>query len=177
MTEVDPISNVVRMLMEHRAMLFAYIYTAVRDFDVAEEVFQETSVAVCESHASFVPGTNFGAWAREIARRRILAQWRSSSRFPGLLSDEALGQIEAGFEDVEARWTSSARIAALRSCLGTLGPTARRMLELRYASQLKLDDIATQLGQKAEAVRKALYRTRQSLRECIERRLRAEERA
>lgn len=177
MTEVDPISNVVRLLMEHRASLFSYIYTAVRDFDVAEEVFQEVSVAVCESYESFEPGTNFRAWAREIARRRVLAEWRSTGRFPGLLSDKSLRQIEAGFEDVETRWASGDRIAALRKCLGTLSPTVRRILELRYVNQLSLSDLAARLDRKGEGVRKALYRTRQSLRECIERRLRAEERA
>lgn len=177
MPEKEVISNVVRLLMEHRATLFSYVYTAVRDFDLAEEVFQEVSVAVCESHASFEPGTNFCAWAREIARPRILAQWRSAGRFPGLLTDEALMQIEAGFADVEKRWATRDRIAALRKCLSTLSPTVRRMLELRYVSQLSLSDLATRLDRKGEGVRKALYRTRQSLRECIERRLRAEERA
>ena len=95
---------------------------------------------------------------------------------PRSFSDEALGQIEAGFEDVETRWASRDRIAALRSCLGTLSPTARRMLELRYASQLKREDIAAQFGREGEAVRKTLYRTRQVLGQCDERRIRAEER-
>ena len=89
MTEVDPISNVVRLLMEHRASLFSYIYTAVRDFDVAEEVFQEVSVAVCESYESFEPGTNFRAWAREIARRRVSCR----VAIDGSISWAAVGQI------------------------------------------------------------------------------------
>ena len=84
MAECGSTSKMVRMLMEHRATLFAYIYTAVRDFDVAEEVFQETSVAVCESHASFEPGTNFSAWAARLPGEESLPQWRSNSRFPGL---------------------------------------------------------------------------------------------
>src|SRR5690606_32060643 len=36
-------SDVVRLLMEHRDSLFAYILAVTRDFDIAEEVFQETS--------------------------------------------------------------------------------------------------------------------------------------
>jgi RNA polymerase sigma-70 factor (ECF subfamily) len=177
MPESKSISNVVRLLMEHRTTLFAYIYTAVCDFDIAEEVFQEVSVAVCESHASFEPGTNFCAWAREIARRRILAQWRSAERSPDLLSDEALQRIETGFADVETRWAAHDRVAALRKCLGKLSPTMWRMVELRYVNQLSLSDLAARLERNSEGVRKALYRTRQLLRECIERRLRAEERA
>ena len=176
MPEEQSTSQVVRLLMEHRAALFSFIYTAVRDFDVAEEVFQEVSVAVCESHASFRTGTNFSAWAREIARRRILAEWRSTNRFPGLLSDDALRQIQAGFDNAESHWTVRNRMSALRSCLSTLSPTVRRMLELRYVNQLSMDEIATQMERKGESIRKALYRTRRALCACIDRRLRADER-
>ncbi|MHB8900507.1 MAG: sigma-70 family RNA polymerase sigma factor [Thermoguttaceae bacterium] len=167
--------RVVRLLMEHRHTLFAFIYAVVRDFDLAEEVFQEVSVAVCAGSEAFQPGTNFGAWAREIARRRILAQRRLENRFPELLSDEAILELQAGFDEVEAASGLRDRVAALQACLETLSPAARRLLELRYTARLRLAEIASQLGRQAEGVRKALYRTREVLRLCIQRRLSREE--
>jgi len=112
---------------------------------------------------------------REIARRRILAQWRSAGRLPALLSDEAIEQLQAGFDEAQSRWHPRDRIAALRACLEKLSPAARRLVELRYAGQLKLGEIAARVGRQGESVRKSLYRTRQVLRECIQRRIRAEE--
>jgi RNA polymerase sigma-70 factor (ECF subfamily) len=161
--------------MEHRSTLFSFIYAMVCDFDAAEDIFQEVSMAVCESFDDFQPGTNFGAWTREIARRRLLAQQRTEGRFPGLLSDDELAQIQAGFDEAEARWNPRDRIAALRQCLETLSPAARRLLDLRYTGRCRLGEMATQLGRQTESVRKALYRTREVLRACIQRRLGLEE--
>lgn len=180
-TDVDRTSQatqrarVVRLLVEHRSAIFAFILTAVRDYDVAEEVFQEVSVAICESFAGYTEGTSFTAWAREIARRRILAQWRSDRRFPLLLSDTALAELSEGFAEVESQGASRQRKTALRACLESLKPASRRLLELRYASRLQLAEIADRVNRHGESVRKALYRIRQFLRQCVERRLRAEE--
>lgn len=164
-------NEIVRLLMEHRGTLFAFIYASVRDYDATEEILQDVSVAVCESGDSFELGTNFGAWAREIARRRILAHFRDAKRFPDPLSEQELRNLQAGFDAVDDV-TTKARMASLGKCLENLKPFAKRLIQLRYAGRLSLCEIGEQVGRQPESVRKALYRTRQSLRECIERRLR-----
>ena len=166
--------EMVRLLMEQRAMIYGFVFAIVRDHDAAEEIFQEVSVAVCESCADFEPGTNFGAWAREIARRRIFAHNRKAARFPVSLSDEGLARLQMGFDAVHDEQPSVGqdRLRALRSCLQQVGPKSRRLLELRYEGRSSLKDMARQLARQPESVRKALYRTRQVLKVCIERRLR-----
>jgi RNA polymerase sigma-70 factor (ECF subfamily) len=166
-------SEVVRLLMEHRSSLFAFILAIVRDYHVAEDVLQETSMAVCEASGKFQLGTNFGAWSREIARRRILAHNRSAARFPLPLSDEEFQKLEAGFSAAEEESEPSARMDALRSCIERLRPLPRRLLQLRYAAGFSLGEIGEQIDRQPESVRKTLYRARQILRQCIERRLRA----
>ncbi len=164
-------NEIVRLLMEHRGTLFAFIFASVRDYDAAEEVLQDVSVVICENGESFEVGTNFGAWSREVARRRILAYYRSAKRFPGRLSDEDLRNLQAGFDAVDDTSTKL-RMTSLSSCLETLKPFAKRLVQLRYAGRFSLCEIGEQVGRQPESVRKALYRTRQNLRECIERRLR-----
>ncbi len=164
-------NEIVRLLMEHRGTLFAFIYASVRDYDIAEEVLQDVSVVICQDSESFELGTNFGAWAREIARRRILAYYRNSKRFPDPLSDEELRNLQAGFDAVDDV-SAKRRMASLAKCLESLKPFAKRLLQLRYAARFSLCEISRQVGRQPESVRKALYRTRQTLRECIERRLR-----
>lgn len=164
-------NEIVRLLMEHRGTLFAFIFASVRDYDMAEEVLQDVSVVVCEDSESFELGTNFGAWAREIARRRILAYYRTAKRLPSPLSDEELRNLQAGFDAVDDV-TTKLRMASLSKCLESLKPFAKRLIQMRYAGRFSLSEIGKQVGRQPESVRKALYRTRQSLRECIERRLR-----
>lgn len=171
MAETGERGEVMRRLMEHRSSLFAFILVIVRDYDAAEEVLQEVSVAVCEASEQFRLGTNFGAWAREIARRRILAHNRVAGRLPGGLSDEELRNMEAAFDRTDEHSAIHERMGALRRCLRTLTPLVRRILHLRYAARFSHREIADQVDREPESVRKAIYRSRQALRACIERRL------
>jgi len=175
MTQSGQRGEVVRLLMEHRNSLFAFILAIVRDYDMAEEVLQEVSVAVCESSDLFRLGTNFGAWAREITRRRILAHDRATARFPKSLAAEDLEQLEAGFERAESQASVKERIEALRRCLETLTHASRRVLQLRFAGCFSYREIGNQVDRQPESVRKVVYRSRHALRTCIQRRLNAAE--
>ena len=170
--------EVVRLLMENRSILFAYIYAAVQDINTAEELLQETSVAICEYADRYTSGSCFGAWSREIARRRVLAHFRQSKRESRLLSEDNLHNLERAFSLVEARTREPGeRLHALRQCLETLTPRLRRWLHLRYVVCLPITEIADQAQRHPESVRKSLYRSRRLLRDCIERRLQWEQRA
>jgi RNA polymerase sigma-70 factor (ECF subfamily) len=171
MTESGGHGEVVRLLMEHRSSLFAFVLAIVRDYDTAEEVLQEVSVTVCEASDQFQPGTNFGAWTREIARRRILAHNRMVARIPASLTDEDLRRLEAGFATADSQASARERIGALRRCLETLTQASRRLLQLRFAGHCSHREIAEQVDRQPESVRRAIYRSRQALRVCIERRL------
>lgn len=120
MTKSGEPGEVVRLLIEERTSLFTFILAIVRDYYAAEDVLQEVSVAVCESSDQFQPGTNFGAWAREIARRRMLASRRAALRFPAALTDDNLPRLEAAFEQVDSQVSTKQRIGALRRCLEML---------------------------------------------------------
>lgn len=171
MTESREHGEVVRLLMEHRSSLFAFILAIVRDYDTAEEVLQDVSVAVCELSDQFRAGTNFGGWAREIARRRILAHNRAAARFPGSLTDEDLQRIEAGFQRADSQATARERIGTLRRCLGNLTHASRRLLQLRFADRFSHQEIADLVDRQPDSVRKSIYRSRQTLRTCIDRKL------
>lgn len=166
--------EVLRLLLEHRSMLFAFVLSIARDFDRAEDVFQDVSVVVCERYAQFVPGTDFGAWVREIARRRIWSRSRSEGKLPLALPAESLDHVEAAFVRLQPG-EPEMRMKALRACLGGVAASVRRLLALRYAQGLGLERIAREEHRKPDGIRKALYRTRQTLRACIERRLRLQE--
>ncbi|MBB3206169.1 RNA polymerase sigma-70 factor (ECF subfamily) [Rhodopirellula rubra] len=163
--------HVARLLIKHRSSLLAFIFAVMRDFDAAEDTLQDVSVAIWENADTFELGSNFGAWARSIARRRIAAYWRTRSRSGQTLSDEQIDQLVDGFEQLQSANEPEPRKRALVECLGHLSPLLTRLIHLRYSKQLSLADVAESVGQPTETIRKALYRGRTALRECIERKL------
>lgn len=168
--------EVLKLLLDQRSRLFGFVLSIVRDFDRAEDVFQDVSLVICESHSEFELGTDFGAWSREIARRRILSHHRAHVRGPVSLPDEALKHIQAGFDALEKVDNSmqESRVKAMRGCLEKVESAARKFLAMRYEKGMRLEEMAAESKQHPESIRKALYRTRQILRECIERRMRRE---
>jgi RNA polymerase sigma-70 factor, ECF subfamily len=162
--------DVLRLLLEHRSSLFAFILAVTRKMDTAEDIFQEVSLAVCESAESYELGTNFTAWAREIARRRIAANFRRDRRSHQLLALLESRGLEAGFARADEQLAAQQRVAALQDCLSRLGPFVRQLFELRYAGRLGLSEIAARVSRQPESIRKAIYRGRMTLRKCIERR-------
>ncbi len=76
---------IARLLMQHRAALYGYIYACLRNHPDTEDVFQNVSVAVTESIDQLRDEAGFLPWAREIARRRILAFQREARRKPRLI--------------------------------------------------------------------------------------------
>ena len=126
---------------------------------------------MCESALQFQPGTNFRAWAREIARRRILAFWRTRGSDVRILTEEQLTEMANGFDQADRESPPDERLNALRKCVQTLKPFAKRLMELKYKQQMNLETISQTVGKNPESVRKALYRGRLVIRECVERRL------
>lgn len=155
--------QVAQEILKHRGNLFAFSYSLVRDFSLAEELFQEASARMLSRQDQFVPGTDFGAWARAFVRAIAFEHHRWRSRV--LISEEAVAAADAQFERIEE--TYSPRREALRKCMEKLGSSARHLISLRFEHDLSLAEIGTRVRRTAGAVQVALSRTRASLLRCI----------
>src|SRR5262245_55394696 len=157
--------------MRHRTELFAYLLAAVRNAHDAEDLLHDVSLAASSSWAQSRPGTPFMAWAREIARRRVLDYGRRVSRRHALLEPEVLEALDAASVAVESDQPLEPRRDALRQCLTKVGGDARRILELRYGDKADVPRISREVGRTVQASYAILKRTKQLLKECIDRRL------
>jgi RNA polymerase sigma-70 factor (ECF subfamily) len=162
--------EVLRELLRRRPSLHSFILSIVADFPFSEEVFQEVAVVVCERWEDFQPGTNFGAWTRQIARNKIYSMSRAAGRAV-LLEPEAIDRIEQVHQEEDTR----DRLGALRQCLGHLGKRPRKIFLLRYEQGLSGDGIARRMLTTVDAVHKILSRVRAELAACIDRRFAQEE--
>ncbi len=164
--------KMTRDLLEHRQALLGFIYAVTRDFDVAEEIFQETALAILAESAAGRVAEPFLPWAREVARRRIAEHHRTCTTnrrvvpMPVALLDVAAQSFD---ENEESRDRMRARQSLLAGCLGSLTGRVRRMLDLRYHGRCSVPEIARDAGWTVDAVHVALSRARKALAECVAR--------
>ncbi len=163
--------EVVRLLLRHQAMLSGFLYSLVRDWELAEEALQETSVFICSRWQDYAPGTRFGAWARTVARLRLMELLRQKRRVPA--SAEGV-DVAAPVTDDE--WEANAQFtpahkAALALCVQSLPPPHRRLVEWRYHEGRDGRFLAERLNKSVDAAYMVLSRVRRQLRDCVERRM------
>jgi RNA polymerase sigma-70 factor (ECF subfamily) len=161
---------VARELLRAREGLFAFILALVRDFNEAEELFQEISLRILERAGDYRPGTNFAAWAREFARRTLLETRRARARI--LFSDKAIEAVAAACDEIEE--SVMARKEALNRCLDRLEDASRQLVEMRYGRGLSLDELGRVLDRRAGTIQVALSRIRSRLADCVRSRLAGE---
>jgi RNA polymerase sigma-70 factor (ECF subfamily) len=165
----DSRQDVTRRLLASRSEILSFILALVRDFDLAEEIFQEVALVICERHADFKAGTDFRAWTRQIARNKIFQAHRGL-RARVLLSPEAIEALDAA-AGVEIPDRRQHQLSALRKCMEALGARARQILAWRYDEGQDCARIAGQTGRSVAAVHKILSRLRGRLADCVRLRL------
>lgn len=159
----DP-TAIAQLVLKHRHGLLAYLYAAVPDAHAVEDLFQDVCLVALRKAVDFRDGSDFAAWARAIARHKVLEHLRVRR---GVSVDEAFfDSLDAAFPPADDR-----RKDALRRCLEEIQARARQILAMRYDDGLSPGEIARRTGQSRAAVNSTLQRIRETLRACADRRL------
>jgi RNA polymerase sigma-70 factor (ECF subfamily) len=149
--------------------LLAYLMALLGNRDDAEEVFQETTLALWRSFDDFIPGSDFARWAKRVAFHRVLTFRKKKQRRGYPQSEEFLEAVHVA-EERQADATVS-RLRALDECVQRLPDADRRLVSLRYHTKQSIPQLATQFDRSASAINKALRRIRRVLMTCIDRAL------
>ena len=160
--------GIERELHAARPVLFAYLLAAVRNYHDAEDLLQEVSLVALEAADSFTPGTNFSAWSREIARRRVLAFARRRDGRPVSVDPVMLEALTDAAAEVDEEVPLEERMTLLSQCLAKLREEMREVLEYKYWSRLSAEETAERVGRTVQAVYAILKRSRIIIRECVE---------
>lgn len=155
--------------MRRRAQHLGFLRVLCRDEALAEELFQDLTVAVLEGSGRFRHEEgDFDAWVRGIARNL----WRGHlrRRRPTSTLDQAVeGAVEAAWNDrspLEAV-EQAERLERLRFCLEGLQSNARDLVRRRYEASEDSATIAAALGRTVSAIDTALCRIRGTLLACL----------
>lgn len=157
----------IRLLAEHERRLAAYVMTLMPHTADAEDLLQETKLAMWRSFDQFEEGTSFGAWARAVAFHRVLDFRKRKARENQRIcfSDECCRALADAIEESGTR--REEQMTSLMDCVAQLQPVHRNMLNLRYFDQLSIDQVAEHVDRSVAATYRALSRIRLGLRDCV----------
>lgn len=166
-TPVNP-ADFVTLWSHHARRVHAYIHTLVYNVADADDIFQETSATLWAKYHEFQPGTDFGAWAAQIAYFQV-RNWQRKRRPLQPLEEtlfDLLSTETAAMQDL-----LDARFEALTQCLRKLGSEDRKLLDARYRSKGSVKSIAEQCGLSLSNFYRELRQIHRKLFDCIQRRL------
>lgn len=150
-------------------VLTAFVMSSVRDRQHAEDIVQEVGAAVSAGFTEIPEGVSFNTWALAIARNHIHKRYRSDQRDKHLFKSDALEALAGAYDRLSD--SSDDMRAALDQCVDLLPERSRRIIELRYQQNKRVDGIASMLGSSANAVSGVLFRVRHALKDCIKKRI------
>lgn len=160
----------IRLFVRHEAELRAFAMTLLPRAADAEDVVQDACVAMWERIGDLRDERAFRSWAYTFVRFTALNKIRKRQRSP-LVFCEELVELLADEGESEAE-RARAEFQALSVCLEKL-PEGQRDLVRRYygSARVRMAEVARVLQRNAAGLYKALERTREVLKLCIEQQL------
>lgn len=178
-------------LLAHGNALLRYALARVGDRSAAEDLVQDTLVAAVGKRSEFAGESTMRTWLTGILRHKILDHYRWRQRHPGDRpgSDESVdaGDPEPWFtslgdwrvdpnvglevldtDPAQALERSQLR-AALKACIDHLPAGLHRVFVLREIEDLDPDATCEAAGISRDSLAVFLYRARQALRACMQR--------
>jgi RNA polymerase sigma-70 factor (ECF subfamily) len=167
----DRTREFVRLLQAHDRQLHGFILALVSDWNVADDLVQQTSIRLWEQFDQYRAGEDFGVWARVIARYQVLNYFNTLRRDRHVFSDAFVETVCSRAEQMESQ---QQRRSALQKCLSDLQERQRDLIGRCYAPGASIKSVAASLGRSLEATYKSVQRIRLALHDCVQRRLEAE---
>jgi len=157
-----------RLLAAHQSRLFGFIRSLTGPSDDVDDILQNTNRVLWKEAETFEPGTNFRAWAFQVARHQVLRhrdrRKRDGDQIP--FSDALLETLAVRAEEKESSLERRRRF--LQGCLEKLSDRQREVIDHRYFKRESVQDIADRLDMTPNAVSQLLFRGRENLLHCIE---------
>jgi RNA polymerase sigma-70 factor (ECF subfamily) len=159
--------DLATLVEEHQSGVWRYLRFLGATRTEADDLAQETFLAF--ARAKFVerePRQTAG-YLRTVARNQLLALRRRQHREISTVELEAADSVWAAAAGPDG--SLAGYLDALRECVEQLEGRPRRAIDLHYRDGAGREAIAASLDMKPDGVKSLLRRTRDLLRECVER--------
>lgn len=166
----DSAEFLVTQITRSQRQLHAFILSIVWNPSEADDILQETNLALWKKAAEFDSSRPFLAWAMRFAELQTMAWLKRHRQQQRVVFDDDLVGVLAE-EAVADQSLFEARRHALGSCLNKLQPEHRQLIAHRYEPDASVKAMAEAAGTTAKAVSAKLGRIRRALLDCIDRTL------
>jgi len=157
---------VAALVRRHQAGLWRFVRALGCDDREAEEVVQDTFVAVLQRPFGEIDERATAAYLRTAAKHRL---WKTRRRRQGMAT-VAIDAIEAAFV-AECEDGGDLKVGALRACVDSLDERARELIDAHYRDNLSRAQLAGKFAMSEDGIKSWLRRVRAALRVCVERRV------
>lgn len=159
----------VSQITKSQRQLHAFILSMVWNPVEANDILQETNLALWEKAEEFDSSRPFLPWAMRFAQFQTMA-WlkRHRRQQQRIVFDDDLAARLAE-EAAADEFVFDARHRALAECMNKLRPEQRDLIARRYEPDASVNAMAEAAGLTPKAVSDRLRRIRKSLQGCIER--------
>lgn len=162
----DLYERFLHLLVQNQRNIFGFILSMVPQHSVAEDLLQETIMVMWRKFSTFQSGTNFKAWAFQIAKLHIL-KWREKSKNNRVkFSTEALESIDIVSKSDSFKHEDDL-LEALKDCMEKLNVEDKCLIEMRYFDRMKIKQIALTLKRPIHGMYKTMARVHHLLCLCI----------
>ena len=144
---------------------FVITYRLRCDAERSDEILHCTFVEAYKTLRHFDCSKPLEPWLKQIAQNLVMREFRnlrhSENRSSKLIQ---LKLIQARLQDEPPH----EKLKVLNQCLKKLKNTAHKVVQMHYFQGLGFDAISQALGTSAGALRSMMFKTRQALRDCVE---------
>lgn len=147
--------------------IFRYVSALVPNAADADDIVQQTALALWEKFNSYDASKPFTPWACRFALNKTRQWIERRRRWQALLENGLMEELEQRRQELAPEM--EARIRHLKGCLDHLPEDQRKLVEGYYYQREGIDNLAKQSGRSVAASYKMLQRIRNSLQACIER--------
>jgi len=151
------------LVARHYGPLLYFIRRMVGDSRSAEDVLQNTWLAVVRDLRKLRNPEAFSAWLYRIARNKVYQRLRKRDRVLPLSQE-----VEVTAAPEETDDFSAEDAARVHECLERVRPEHREVLVLRFLEQMSYQDIAAVVGCGLGTVRSRLHYAKRALRKEME---------
>ncbi len=170
------LSALEELMERYRNPLMAFIYSVIRDYHRAEDIFQETFIRVYRQARRFRAGAGFKTWLYTIAMNRCRDSLRKAKRRPTLPLEREIGgragepsrrlidTVAGGGADPREETGGRELEAIFRRELAGLSEEHRQVVIMSRLNGLKYREIAQVLDIPSGTVRSRLHYALEYLR-------------
>lgn len=152
--------------------IFRYVAVLVPNVTDAEDIVQQTAMALWEKFDAYDPSQPFTPWACRFALNKARQWIERRQRWQALLERGLAEELMQRRQELLPEFEM--RLRHLEGCLEKLPDAQRSLIEGYYYERASIENLAQRSGRTEAATYKMLQRVRQSLQVCVKARIRPE---